>query len=80
MNTTHPLSYRLLGMLQEIAPTGSEQQRCATLYNELKMRFVSTTPALSENALAGKMAMILHDGLTYDNWPWTVFPRTTDKG
>ena len=52
----------ILAVLQEYAPTGTWQQRCADLGTE-------DTPEEQLKRLVGT----LYDGLAYGNWPWTDY-------
>lgn len=66
MSTKHgqEASYRLLGILQEYAPNGKAQERCADIYNEAKRS------GATEKDLARTMTGAIYDGLAYGNWPW----------
>jgi hypothetical protein len=56
------IAYKLLAILQHIAPTSLDQQECAKLHNE-------HLPGPEQDKA---MASALADGYLYGNWPWLV--------
>ena len=60
------LSYKLLGILQSMAPTGNEQFTLSEAYNQMQK------DGLTNREIAANLAGILHDGLAHGNWPWTM--------
>jgi hypothetical protein len=57
-------AYKLLGILQNHAPTGKEQQCCSELANAME------ADNLSELQMETLLAGCLLDGLQHGNWPW----------
>jgi primosomal replication protein N len=60
------ISYRLLGILLEIAPNGVAQEQCSTMYREAQAE------GATEEQLQVMMAGVIVDGRMHGNWPWTV--------
>lgn len=54
----------LLGILQEYAPTGTEQQKCTEIYLAMQQ------DGITGNDLILRLAGMLVDGLRHGNWPW----------
>jgi hypothetical protein len=60
----YPKSYILLGVLQSYAPTGSVQQQCSDLYNEMQR------DGNSDDQMVSMLAGHLKDGIDHGNWFW----------
>lgn len=63
------IAYKLLGILQAYAPTGTAQQRCADWYNNLQKEGVTAGDIVI--ALTG----CIRDGKMHGNWPWILDPE-----
>jgi hypothetical protein len=61
-------SYRLLGIVQEYAPTGKEQEMVAEIYRQAQKE------GRTEDDLVLMMAGFICDGLRHGNWPWVTPP------
>lgn len=62
-------AYKILGILQDIAPNGEAQNDCTNAYNEiLKI-------ATDDKEILLRMAGMLYDGLAFGNYPWTAHPN-----
>lgn len=64
-----PISYRLLGMLQEEAPDAQAQSTCAAVYNQ------AVHDGNTEERLKAIMSGLLFSGYSTGNWPWTFRRR-----
>lgn len=56
--------YKLLSIVQSYAPNADAHQKAADKYNEV------VKEAQSEDEATRWMTWVLHDGLSYGNWPW----------
>lgn len=65
------VSYRLLGVLQSIAPDGPAQERCAAIYREAWADVQANDRQDADRQVAAIMAGALVDGFRHGNWPWT---------
>ncbi len=61
-------SYRVLGMCQELSPTGKEQAAFARLYNSLRAE------GMDEELIINQLIHSLMDGRCYGNWPEAAQP------
>lgn len=60
-----PVAYKLLAILQHIAPDGAAQRECTNFYNSMPSGW----------ARDKAMACALVDGYLYGNWPWVKFQK-----
>lgn len=58
-------SASVLALLQGYAPNGAAQQACSDMYNQMQ------ADGLNEREVSRRMVSALHEGLSYDLWPWS---------
>lgn len=66
--------YRLLGILQEHAPTGTEQQFCVEMVQHMQRDHCTS------EQVEMYLAEAIVSGLRYDNWPWNRNTGVTNGG
>lgn len=70
MGDGQTIAYKILGILQHIAPNKDAQNSCTRVFN-----------GLPEGLERDKgMACALVDGYLYGNWPWTLETLNSSKG
>jgi hypothetical protein len=63
-------SYKMLGVCQELSPTGAAQAGFARMYNALR------ADGISEDEVINQLICALADGRLYGNWPGAAQPAT----
>lgn len=58
------VNYKLLGILQELAPDAHGQEQCAELYRTMQRNNESAKFIMTE------LASIISDGAHHGTWPW----------
>lgn len=61
------IAYKLLGILQDLAPDQESQRLCTKYYEAFEN---------DQRDQDEKMAAALYDGLAYGNWPWIKLTNT----
>lgn len=72
--TEQEITQELLGILQHYAPTSIEQQLCSEMVWDMQK------DGADDRMQIGTLAMAIHDGLHFGNWPWTVYRQPQPDG